>query len=170
LTTKPNNPFATISPFGSLICPDPISALAWIRELESGRYRQTRKVLHDQNGYCCLGVAADTLRPERWTDHLISTGAVEDGDPVGYGFLIYDDELGEQTVETAIDMPDELRDVLGIDEQGAADIEIDGEQIRLIWNIGIGYESLAKANDDGATFQEIANALRWAYGFPALDS
>lgn len=28
----------------------------WVKALCSGKYQQTRKVLKDENGYCCLGV------------------------------------------------------------------------------------------------------------------
>jgi hypothetical protein len=31
----------------------------WCEALESGRYKQTREVLKDANGYCCLGVLCD---------------------------------------------------------------------------------------------------------------
>ena len=31
-------------------------AMKWAKALESGRYKQTKLVLHDSNGYCCLGV------------------------------------------------------------------------------------------------------------------
>lgn len=33
----------------------------WIEELESGKYLQTRDCLHNEEGYCCLGVYAQIL-------------------------------------------------------------------------------------------------------------
>jgi len=30
--------------------------MKWVKALESGRYKQTRTVLTDNYGYCCLGV------------------------------------------------------------------------------------------------------------------
>lgn len=35
----------------------------WVPALRSGKYEQTKEVLHDENGYCCLGVAC-SLIPE----------------------------------------------------------------------------------------------------------
>jgi hypothetical protein len=33
--------------------------MVWIRALESGEYSQTRRVLKDEKGYCCIGVARE---------------------------------------------------------------------------------------------------------------
>lgn len=38
--------------------------LKWVATLRSGEYKQTRGVLHDANGYCCLGVLCDLYRKE----------------------------------------------------------------------------------------------------------
>ena len=37
----------------------------WIQALRSGKYNQTRYILHDSQGYCCLGVACDILIPHK---------------------------------------------------------------------------------------------------------
>lgn len=36
----------------------------WVRALRSGKYKQTRLVLQDKQGYCCLGVACKTFIPK----------------------------------------------------------------------------------------------------------
>ena len=36
----------------------------WIEALESGDYEQTTKVLHDEKGFCCLGVATDIYQKD----------------------------------------------------------------------------------------------------------
>lgn len=36
----------------------------WLEALRSGKYQQTRKVLRDSNGYCCLGVLCDVMGVE----------------------------------------------------------------------------------------------------------
>lgn len=38
----------------------------WIEALRSGKYRQTREILKDGKGYCCLGVLCDVTQPDRW--------------------------------------------------------------------------------------------------------
>lgn len=42
----------------------------WIQALESGEYQQTRGVLHDGVGYCCLGVACKVLGYEPAVDEF----------------------------------------------------------------------------------------------------
>lgn len=38
----------------------------WIAALRSGEYKQTKGHLHDENGYCCLGVLCEVTQPEDW--------------------------------------------------------------------------------------------------------
>lgn len=40
----------------------------WVAALRSGKYEQTREVLHDNQGFCCLGVICDVLSPNSWGD------------------------------------------------------------------------------------------------------
>lgn len=45
-----------------MICYFPISEtrlVSWIEALESGKYRQTKKALHNTDGFCCLGVECE---------------------------------------------------------------------------------------------------------------
>lgn len=37
----------------------------WLKALRSGDYKQTKKVLKDSKGYCCLGVLCDLHRLSR---------------------------------------------------------------------------------------------------------
>lgn len=37
----------------------------WIKALRSGKYSQSKGTLHNENGYCCLGVACSILIPKR---------------------------------------------------------------------------------------------------------
>lgn len=38
----------------------------WIEALRSGEYTQTRGALKTDFGYCCLGVACNTIHPNGW--------------------------------------------------------------------------------------------------------
>lgn len=38
----------------------------WLELLRSGQYQQTRNVLYDGEGYCCLGVAAEGIFNVEW--------------------------------------------------------------------------------------------------------
>jgi hypothetical protein len=43
-------------------------AKKWVKALRSGKYKQTKKTLKDENGYCCLGVLCSIVKPKkRWT-------------------------------------------------------------------------------------------------------
>ncbi len=48
------------------------NAKKWVEALRSGKYKQTRSVLRDRVGFCCLGVACDLYAQEhpraKWED------------------------------------------------------------------------------------------------------
>jgi len=41
------------------------NAKKWVKVLRSEKYKQTKKVLKDEKGYCCLGVACDLYGKEK---------------------------------------------------------------------------------------------------------
>lgn len=41
----------------------------WCEALLSGEYPQTKRVLRDDEGYCCVGVALDLVDPKGWRPH-----------------------------------------------------------------------------------------------------
>jgi len=43
---------------------DKRSIKKWVAALRSGEYKQTRAVLNDENGFCCLGVACKIFVPD----------------------------------------------------------------------------------------------------------
>lgn len=109
----------------------------WLRALDEGKYSQTRGVLHDKDGFCCLGVACDLYIKNshgllQW--HLVTAmdGTCTFGGPDG----------------NRRSLPTQVKDWLGLKE-----------------NIGVYYadrefDSLAFHNDNGATFAEIAAIIR----------
>lgn len=144
------------------------AAWRWILALESGEFAQTKKVLKNETGYCCLGVACEVLRPGRWTDHMVVDG--EDTEP-GFGFRSENDEQAPGTgVETTTTLPDELTELLAIGNDGSFWISYDPDANPdpgfYLWPIADGHNALTGANDGGASFDQIAQALRVAYGFP----
>lgn len=38
----------------------------WLVALRSGKYKQTRRVLKNDAGFCCLGVLCDLINPNVW--------------------------------------------------------------------------------------------------------
>lgn len=56
----------------------------WVDNLLSGKYKQTQGELHNDEGFCCLGVLCDVVAPEDWVkDGTIYTNKVNDQNRVG---------------------------------------------------------------------------------------
>ncbi len=51
----------------------------WVEALRSGRYKQTKKRLHKDDGYCCLGVLCELSGLSQWAE----------GERDGYGAMTY---------------------------------------------------------------------------------
>lgn len=45
---------------------DPVFKKKWIAALRSKKYKQTKGVLKNNAGYCCLGVACDIVDDSKW--------------------------------------------------------------------------------------------------------
>ena len=41
--------------------------LKWIAALESGKYKQTKRYLQTEEGFCCLGVLCNEIDPSQWS-------------------------------------------------------------------------------------------------------
>ena len=52
---------------------DPELKQKWLKALRSGRYKQVKGTLHNENGYCCLGVLASVSKMGRWEELSYST-------------------------------------------------------------------------------------------------
>lgn len=102
----------------------------WVEALRSGNYKQTKGYLHDDVGYCCLGVACDISGLGGWEQK-------EDNDWYYY-------------MDKADTLPEEVIDWLGLNTSIG----------RLVFHV---YPDLAKANDRGTTFEQIANIIEREY-------
>lgn len=49
---------------------DPQLKAKWVAALESGNYTQIQTALHTDNGFCCLGVLCDVVKPNAWKPKL----------------------------------------------------------------------------------------------------
>lgn len=101
--------------------PGPLQS-QWLADLRSGKYPQTKEFLHDNGGYCCLGVAcAVTLGMQ-----------ADDIDPSGVRYYVGEDQSLPVSVQ---------------------------EKFRFRGNAGESsdFPALAKLNDEGKTFAEIAD-------------
>ena len=104
----------------------------WVTALRSGNYKQTKERLHrTDNTFCCLGVLCDISGLGVWESANLVDG------------IMYTTK-GGQTVGFP---PEDVRDWAGINSVSGC-IHLDS-----------GLTSLATLNDNGATFEEIADII-----------
>ena len=113
----------------------------WTDALRPGKYKRTRRVLSDGEGYCCLGVACEI--------------AIEHGLDIGYQHEGHDDTVTGKCVRFGNEsshLPMEVADWYGLDSRNPW----------VTWN-GHDY-TLAALNDDGAfEFPELADLIDAKY-------
>lgn len=105
------------------------NAKAWVAALRSGKYQQGRDYLCKDNRYCCLGVACEVL----------GIGKIIDG----MGVATY---LGDEPNDKDSGwLPRNAKEALGLRTYNGT--------------LGDGATSLTLLNDNGATFNEIADII-----------
>lgn len=110
------------------------NARKWIEALRSGKYNQTQSRLHDNDGYCCLGVACDLYNKENPGILHVEEMKLIDGFKTRYN--------GLSTV-----LPDQVTVWLGL-AQCDGDYKESGQRM-----------SLVEKNDNGYTFAQIADII-----------
>jgi len=113
----------------------------WVAALRSDEYKQTKGVLRDTYGYCCLGVLCDLYGKEHdvpWSMH-----------PQTPGMRVFDGET--TTLPESVRLWAGLGSSLG--EQVEFEVDDDSE-------LGVHTEALPEINDAwGKSFNEIANLI-----------
>ena len=111
----------------------------WIEALRSGQYEQGKYCLRDKNDrFCCLGVLCDISDLGEWEDLLPDNSISRD-------YII------EETNDAAM-LPERVRDAAGLFTCDGTVRSMKGRDI-------LGSLSLAAANDQGKTFEKIADML-----------
>lgn len=115
--------------------PNLVNLAKWADALESGEYEQGSHALRYGNRHCCLGVACEL--------------AIRDGVPVEVGRYSMNDDLHTYDGESG-GLPERVQEWLGVEHR----------------DVPIGaYRSAVSMNDfQGASFREIAAAIREEYG------
>lgn len=117
------------------------NAQRWVEALQGDEFEQTQGTLHDENGYCCLGVACELYRRE----HPETTSWRVAGTVKKYfGFISPSDPHGGYYV-----LPSVVSEWLGLRNTG-------GEYASLSGN---DEPSLAGLNDEGIPFPDIATVI-----------
>lgn len=107
------------------------NARAWVAALRSGEYQQARGQLKKEHGYCCLGVACEISKLGKWTN-----------DREGY----YQPKIGSGD---NVMLPEAVKEWLGM-KTGSGTIIPYGHNFT---------KSLATENDNGKSFNEIADLI-----------
>jgi len=125
----------------------------WIAKLRSGDYAQTQGFLHDESGYCCLGVALEHVigvQPEAQSEgHWIYSLQASDGRNVAMSDTLSDScaaTLGLRSGDAIIE-----KEMIPVDEASNLWIRMSLGDCQTV--------SLAEMNDYGLTFQEIADFI-----------
>jgi len=101
----------------------------WVSALRSGEYQQTQRRLHDENGFCCLGVLCDLYIKENQLEW----------EPSSY----YNNAYMFQDMATVL--PLSVMEWVGVEEVNPY--------------VNGGPFTLAELNDNGTTFNVIANLI-----------
>lgn len=123
---------------------DHVFAADWVAALRSGEYQQGQGCLRSENDcYCVLGVACDLAMKQR----LIS-GEWEH----------YDNVYSCGSAKTIAFMPNALASMIGVGVDGSIRDRYD-MLIPIKLSDGRTFVSLLDANDNGATFEQLAEAI-----------
>lgn len=108
----------------------------WIEALRSGKYSQTKNILRDDKGYCCLGVLCEVVLGE---DCWHVTTNLKDK-PIYYSIeVLAPNDQDSEGIYEEVYLPEEVGKKAGLSRE---------EQ-----------EELAELNDDGKKFTEIADHI-----------
>ncbi len=119
----------------------------WVAALRSGEYSQTKGILRDNRGFCCLGVACDLFSkqvPNGWWMPEDNQGFIP------FRSVSTKQTEGEVTSEV---LTDAVAEWLGLG----------GDFNPSIVNGEFSKESLADANDSGMPFSQIADIIEKEY-------
>lgn len=137
----------------------------WLGLLRSGQYGQTQDVLKNDEGYCCLGVAADGLFNVDW--ELNESGWYEYQTPDGKEYASDNELVDSHAKALGLDREvnvDESNVYFGIIDYIAQDNEdADSDAIKKDLGSGVSRETwLIYLNDGGFTFDNIAQFVQLA--------
>lgn len=118
-------------------------AKKWVKALRSGKYKQTKETLQDEKGFCCLGVLCDLAPPDlgHWDP--------EAADIPGERAFI----TKEGGADTSL-LPRAVQKWAGL----ATDDGVYGTKLREDGKRSFDV-TLVDANDEGATFEQIADFI-----------
>ena len=112
----------------------------WVEALRSGEYQQCKGVLHDSNGYCCLGVLTELYRKTTGDGEWVNSK-----DNIAPFFLFKN--LTPTGRFDKIHLPFCIQKWAGLDYPNP-EVKIRGR-----------YTTLASENDSGVDFEKIATII-----------
>lgn len=136
-----------------LITIDPKIKEQWVADLRSGNYKQTAGRLHDERGYCCLGVLCE---------QAVEAGVVtarEEEKLDGRFLMTYKDVSGKDSFVTS-SLPYDIIDWANVKDARGLGSTYGKLPFRTRSN-SIAY--LDDLNDDGMPFNQIADIIEFWY-------
>lgn len=116
----------------------------WVDALRSGEYQQATGRLRSNDGFCCLGVLCDLYAQEPFNKGWVFKGEYEENPlPQDYWYFDEESEL----------LPPSVRQWAGLNSN-CPDLRLEDEDE--------GYwrdTTVAELNDDGTTFNQIADLI-----------
>jgi hypothetical protein len=114
----------------------------WVSALRSGKYKQGNGALRNiKDEFCCLGVLCDIVAPEKWE--------------LNNKTLLYGIDNKSKYLETAV-LFSEIRELTGVELTCVGEY---GEFEGSVSYNNIDHDNLVSLNDEGMSFEEIANVI-----------
>ena len=136
----------------------------WLAALESGQHKQARGLLTDGVGYCCLGLAEHVCFNRQFRPATHDCDGTGDRDEIVIGELIVslEDEDRSKTMLVSDSAALGLREKNGLLAANTPNADQDAfyQAIMKAGYRGSFAPNLAGYNDRGATFAQIAAAIR----------
>jgi hypothetical protein len=129
---------------------NPIFKAQWVAALRSAAYNQTSGQLKHGNAYCCLGVACDISKLGKWDEDTYTIGDIY----TGYS-------NGEWEAEGSL-LPKNIALEIGLETNPKLPIKpLDWVQPKFLEEPVTPFVTLAKLNDDGFPFDQIADLVEY---------
>lgn len=121
----------------------------WLDALASGEFQQASRCLNaGGNQRCCLGVACDVYMRETGNGHWIERKQIPPGADRPVGESVFKDAAGYEDQA----LPDTVKSWLGLTESNP-----------VLDMTGFSFSTVAEANDNGVSWDEIIQLLKYKY-------
>jgi hypothetical protein len=130
----------------------------WLEDLRSGKYQQCEGALTKNNRYCCLGVLADRAAKEGVCEKFVEESHISLYTDQLADTVCYFDGKDEFLPESVVQWAGISKDTL-FKQSGVSGTKVFGGLDIIIGGGADGHITLSMLNDEGKSFQEIADII-----------